>query len=174
MLQWLYTSLQRSVTNFSSLFPGRMLQVCLSRCCICFTQTLHVFYLDVTYGCNGFQVFPGVFSSVSKACFKCFICLQMYVATVVFECFKSRSGVASFLLAFCCIVLVCPPLGVGRASIRCCGWVLPNRRRRPLPLLSLGRHRLRVECGKWSGAHGRPDLGVRPNVRTLALPLKLS
>ena len=39
--------LQRSVTNLSSVFSGRMLQVCLSGCCICFRHTLHVFYLDV-------------------------------------------------------------------------------------------------------------------------------
>ena len=51
----------------SSVFFGRMLQVCLSRYCICFTQTLHVFYLDVVYGCNGFQVFWVLFSSVSTA-----------------------------------------------------------------------------------------------------------
>jgi hypothetical protein len=36
---------------------GRMLQVCLSICCICFTHILHVFYLDIAYVCNGFQVF---------------------------------------------------------------------------------------------------------------------
>jgi hypothetical protein len=72
-----------------------------------FTHMLHVFYLDVVYGCNGFQVFSGVFfSSVSEACFKCFICLQMYVTTIVYGCFKSRLGVASLLLVFCCIVSV--------------------------------------------------------------------
>jgi hypothetical protein len=42
-----------------------------------------------------FQVFSGVFASVSDACFKCFICLQTYVASVASECFKSRSDVAS-------------------------------------------------------------------------------
>jgi len=45
----------------SSVFSRLMLQVCLSGCCICFTYTLHVFYLDVAYGCNGFQM-----------CFRCF------------------------------------------------------------------------------------------------------
>ena len=95
----------------SSLFSERMLQVCLSGCCICFTHTLHVFYLDVAYGCSGFQVFFQVFSEV---CFKCFNCLQTYVATIVFGCFKSRSDVAS---------LQPPPSsasslhGAGRASI---------------------------------------------------------
>jgi hypothetical protein len=38
-----------------------------------------------------FQVFSG---NVSDACFKCFICLQTYVASVVSGCLKSRSGVA--------------------------------------------------------------------------------
>jgi hypothetical protein len=33
---------------------------------------LHVF-------CNDFQVFSGVFASVSDACFKCFICCLLYV-----------------------------------------------------------------------------------------------
>jgi hypothetical protein len=81
------------------------------------THTLHVFYMDVMYGCNGFQLFSGVFLSVSEACFKYFLYLQTYITTVIFGCFKSRSGVASLLLAFCCIVLVCPPPGTGRAFI---------------------------------------------------------
>jgi hypothetical protein len=31
----------------------------------------------------------------------CFICLQMYVASVASGCFKSRSGVASLYSLFC-------------------------------------------------------------------------
>jgi hypothetical protein len=66
---------------FRGMFRLYFADVCckcvLSGCCICFTHRLHVFYLNVTYGCNGFQVFSGVF-------FKCFNCLQMYVATVIF------------------------------------------------------------------------------------------
>jgi hypothetical protein len=49
---------------------GRTLQVCLSRCCICFTHMLHAFYLDVAYSCNDFkcfQVFRKHVSSVSSA-----------------------------------------------------------------------------------------------------------
>ena len=34
-------------------------------------------------------MFLGVFSSVSSACFKCFICLQTYVATIVFDISKA-------------------------------------------------------------------------------------
>ena len=42
------------------LFFRRMLQVCLFGCCICFTHMLQMFYLDVAYVYNGFQVFSGV------------------------------------------------------------------------------------------------------------------
>jgi hypothetical protein len=38
-----------SVPNVSSVFSRRMLQVCLFRCCICFTPMLQVFYRDVAY-----------------------------------------------------------------------------------------------------------------------------
>jgi hypothetical protein len=41
-----------------------------------------------------FKCFSGVFASVSDACFKCFIYLLLYVATVVSGCFKNRSRVA--------------------------------------------------------------------------------
>jgi hypothetical protein len=46
-----------------------------------------------------FKCFLGIFSSVSYACFKCFICLHLYVATVASGCFKSRSGVAYIAMA---------------------------------------------------------------------------
>jgi hypothetical protein len=36
------------------LFFKRMLQVCLSGCCIYFKHMLQVFCLDVAYICNGF------------------------------------------------------------------------------------------------------------------------
>jgi hypothetical protein len=42
--------------------------------------------------------------------------------------------------------LVCPPPGADRASIPRYGWILLNRRRRPLPLLSFGRCGPRVKC----------------------------
>jgi hypothetical protein len=53
-----------------------------------------VFHLDVAYVCIGFQVFSSAFVSVLDTCFKCFICLLLYVATVASGYFKSRSGVA--------------------------------------------------------------------------------
>jgi hypothetical protein len=37
-----------------------------------------------------FEVFLGVFASVSDACFKYFIFLHMYIVSVASECFKSR------------------------------------------------------------------------------------
>jgi len=40
-----------------------------------------------------FQVFLGVFASVSNTYFKYFICLQTYVGSVASGCFTSRSGV---------------------------------------------------------------------------------
>jgi hypothetical protein len=36
----------------------------------------------------------GVFTSVLDSCFKCFIYLILYVATIIYTCFKCRSGVA--------------------------------------------------------------------------------
>jgi hypothetical protein len=68
--------------------------------------------------CNGFQAFSRCFFvSVSEACFECFICLQMYVASVASRCFKSKSGVAAPLSLLCCLALVpSPPLGAGWAS----------------------------------------------------------
>jgi hypothetical protein len=62
--------------------------IILYECCVCFTMALRCF-----------------FPSVLDACFKCFIYLETYVASVISEYFKSRSGVTSrFLLA-----LVSPP-----------------------------------------------------------------
>ena len=78
------------------LFFRRMLQVCLSGCCIC----LEICFISVLSRCcvcfcNGFKCSLGVFVSVSDACFKCFICLHTYVASVVFGCLKSRLDVVS-------------------------------------------------------------------------------
>jgi hypothetical protein len=51
-----------------------------------------------------FKCFSGAFfASVSEVCFKCFICLQTYVASVASRCFKSKSGVASPSSHFCCL-----------------------------------------------------------------------
>jgi hypothetical protein len=41
------------------------------------------------------KCFSGVFASVLDACFKCFICLQIYAVSVASKYFKSRSVVAT-------------------------------------------------------------------------------
>jgi hypothetical protein len=87
--------LQTSFSNVSSVFSDV--------CCSCV-------YLDVAYAshicCKYFiwmlrmrlqwlsSVFLVCFTSVSDACFKCFICLHTYVTSVPYKCFKSRSDVA--------------------------------------------------------------------------------
>jgi hypothetical protein len=50
-----------------------MLQVFLSRCCICFTYMLQEFHLDVAYV---FQWLHTCFSSVSDVCCKCSNCFR--------------------------------------------------------------------------------------------------
>jgi hypothetical protein len=109
--------LQAHSPMFHLCFSERMLQVCLSGCCICSIWMLRMVAMV-------FKCFLGVFSSVSEACFNC---LQTYVTIVVFGCFKSRSNVTSLLLNFCCIIST----GAGRASIRRRGQVFPNRSHRP-------------------------------------------
>jgi hypothetical protein len=109
---------QMSVTNVSSMFSEHMLQVCLSGCCICFIHTLHMFYLDVVYGCNGFQVLD-VFSSGLEACFKCFIYLQTYIATVVFVCYKSNRVLhlsSPSAASSRCVLLPVEPFWIGGAT----------------------------------------------------------
>ena len=71
--------------------------------------------------------------------FKCFNCLQTYVATVVFGYFKSRSGVASLIPTFCCIVSP----DASRAS-----QPGPSESEAPPPFPScrFGRRRPLVEC----------------------------
>jgi hypothetical protein len=46
----------------------------LSGYCICFMHILQMFYMDVAYAYNSFQMFSGVFASVSDVCCKCFSC----------------------------------------------------------------------------------------------------
>jgi hypothetical protein len=78
-----------NIPNVSSVFQMYVASV-LSECCICFTRMLHVFYLDIEYVCNGFQVFFTCFCS--DTCFKCFICLLM-LQVFAYRYFKSRSDV---------------------------------------------------------------------------------
>ena len=112
-----------------------------------------------------FTMISSVFASVSDACFKCFICLQTYVASVAFECFKSRLRIAS-------------PSSPFAASPRC-PLLLPAPARHPPPLSSLldasdvqgawapcGHVKL---CEKMTADAGVQH-PVRLNVRTLASP----
>jgi hypothetical protein len=69
-------------------------------CCTC----VHTYVSSVLSGryvmfAIVFKCFSGVFANVSETCFKCFICLLLYVASIVSECFKTRSG--------CCAWDVC-------------------------------------------------------------------
>jgi hypothetical protein len=92
MLHWLYTYVASSCFQCFICFFRRTLQVCLSRCCICFTHMFaNVFIWMWCMFLQCFKCFSDVFASISDTCFKYFICLQTYVASVAFECFKSRS-----------------------------------------------------------------------------------
>ena len=83
--------LQAYVPNVSSIFR---------RCCNCvYLDAAYVldiyckcFILDITYVCNDFQVYSGVFANALDTRFKCFIWLPLYVASVASKCFKSRTG----------------------------------------------------------------------------------
>ena len=101
-------------------------------CCKCFymdvayifTHMLQVFYPYIAYVCNGFQVFSGVL----EARFKHFICLLLYIASVIYRCFKSRSSECSRSPS------LATPCGVYAPSypMRClCPPPDPTRRMRP-------------------------------------------
>jgi hypothetical protein len=60
-----------------------MLQVYVSSVFRCFHTYVCKFHLDVAYVSSGFQMFSDVFASVSNACFKCFICLLLYVTCCI-------------------------------------------------------------------------------------------
>ena len=72
--------LQASVLNVSSVFLRR------------FVASVLYFYLDIAICfAMSFQVFPGVFTSISDAYLKCFISLDSRCKCFI-GCFKSRSG----------------------------------------------------------------------------------
>jgi hypothetical protein len=80
-MQWLYTSVANVCPECFICFFRRMLQVFIESC-ICFTHMLQMICLDVVYLLQRFSSVHVFFASVSDACFKCFICLQTYVANV--------------------------------------------------------------------------------------------
>jgi hypothetical protein len=105
MLQWLYTYVASVHSLCFSCFFRWMLQVCSSRCCMCFTYMLQVFFLDVAYVCNYFSC---VFACVLDTCFECFSCFVRMLQFVSFGCFKSRLWMlcmlqwVSLVAAACC------------------------------------------------------------------------
>jgi hypothetical protein len=54
------------------LFFTRMMQVCLSGCCICFIYMCKFFIWMLRMFCNGFQAFSGVFCKCFKRMFQVF------------------------------------------------------------------------------------------------------
>jgi hypothetical protein len=106
-----------------------------------FIWMLHMFHTYVACVLIGSCIWLQWFSSVFRCFFKCFRSMfQVFQLSsdVCCNCciwIKSRSGVASLLPTFCCIVSP----GVSRASIRLRGRVLPNRRHHaPFPSCRLG------------------------------------
>ena len=83
-----YTRMLQAFVHIVSVVFQRMLQVCLSKCCICFIWMLYIF-------CNSFFKRLGVFISVSDVCCKCFNCFRAYIENVSFGCLKNRADVAS-------------------------------------------------------------------------------
>ena len=93
---------------FHLFFFRRMLQVCLFWC---------------TYVLQWFQVFLGVFASVSNTCFKCSVFLQVHVAKVSSTYFKSKSGTC----CICCNVTHLPQLLLQLIGRRACVWKQRDR-----------------------------------------------
>jgi hypothetical protein len=131
-----------------------VLEVCFicvfpDTCCKCIYLVV-VYVSHIRCMCFFMLRMVAMVSSVFRCFFKCFNCLQTYVVTAVFRCFKSRSGVACLFLNFCCIVSVCPPPGTNRTSIRRCGRILPDRRRcAPPPLVAQA-----ARVPAWSSQNG--------------------
>ena len=79
--------LQASVPNVSSVFQTYVASVFIWMLHIFHTYVLSVLSIYCICFAIDFQVFSGVFVSVSDACFKYFICLQIYVTSVASRCF---------------------------------------------------------------------------------------
>ena len=87
-------------TNIASVLSGCCIYMHVASICFkCFqlfyTYVYKYFIWMLHMFAMVFKCFSGVFVSVSNAYFKCFICLLLYIATVISECFKSG--------AECCI-----------------------------------------------------------------------
>jgi hypothetical protein len=110
MLQWLYMYIS-SLSPMFHLLLRRTLQACLDAAYV-FTHILEVFYLDIVYVCNCFQMFLQLFQMHVQV-FRLFF---LYVASVASECFKNRLGVIH---------------GIHVGSWRRCGTCDVRRRRAP-------------------------------------------
>jgi hypothetical protein len=134
--------LQASITNVSSIFFTYVASVY-----IWMLYMLHTYVVSVLFRC--YVCFTMVFM-----CFcKCFICLQTFVASVAFWCFKSRSGVISPSLPSTasprCLLLLLEPTGH------------PNQRRRRAPPPPPSRY-------WWSLRRRGPRVGARNKVQVRA------
>jgi hypothetical protein len=75
--------LKACVPNVASVFQKHVASVFILGVAI---WILHMY-------CNGFSsIFSDIFANILDACFKCFICLQTYVANISSGSFKNRSG----------------------------------------------------------------------------------
>ena len=76
MLQWLYTYVANSYSQCFSAFSNVCCKCVYLDVAYVFTHMLQVFYLDVAYVLQWFQVFFKCLASVLDLCFKCFIILR--------------------------------------------------------------------------------------------------
>jgi hypothetical protein len=152
----------RCLKYISSVFSRRMLQVCLSGCYICFTQTLHVLYLDVV--CVWLQWF--------SKCFQVFFfqVFQKHVSSIL-TAFRRMLQLLYLDVSKVDWVLHLPPhlllyrLSWRRQGIHRTPWQGPfeSDALSVLPLLSLKRHRPCVER--------ETEYSARASIRTLAPPI---
>jgi hypothetical protein len=84
--------LQRSVLNISSVFLTYCCK-CVYECYIHFTHTFQVFYLDIAYVYNGFQVFFLCFCKCFRNMFQVFHSSSDVYCKCCIWMFESRSGV---------------------------------------------------------------------------------
>ena len=103
------------------------------------------------------SVFSRIFASISNTCFKCFIRLLLYVASIASGYFKSRSAIASLsspsatspwcLLLACCCLASFSDHGGGAASARS---LLPLRGQvAPRFTFSVIRGDAKMGCSHW-------------------------
>ena len=123
MLQWLYMFIASFCSQWFTCFSIRMLQVCLFRCCICFTHMLQVFYLNVAYVfqvffmcfCKCLKCMFEVFHLPSDICCKCCIWM-LHIFAMTFQVF---SDVFASVLDACFKCFICIKTYVANISFGC-------------------------------------------------------